>query len=316
MTPLELEFIVQTMGSESKQFYYFRDKYALQLLQYHVKESTKISALKKSGLKGLLEKTIIRDILSKSGNGAVSQATFSEPVVEDGRVFNYTLDKWGEYVPHRNDDWYQTTRPGYNLVLQLNFDAWHNYQYCEWIKKDGDRNPFSFSCHPIAKQNNHTMSWCRIDLDLDTGEALIEEIQNDWLREVLFLRSQLAEQLEKREGQRSKHWFFSRYPIEESRKYIEAMSFYLGIWEEATLSLAIHFIRTELGLNTIYYHDFDCGNYLKQIVGSHPPRSLYTRLPKKFGFEKTAETPEFLKKEQYLKKKLKQRDLSWWVLNL
>ena len=48
MTPLEIEFIEKTLGSEHKQFYYFRDKYALQILQYHVKNSMKINELKSS----------------------------------------------------------------------------------------------------------------------------------------------------------------------------------------------------------------------------------------------------------------------------
>lgn len=29
-----------------------------------------------------------------------------------------------------------------------------------------------------------TLAWSRIDFDFDTGEALIEEIQSDWVRRV------------------------------------------------------------------------------------------------------------------------------------
>ena len=316
MTPLEIEFIEKTMGSQSKQFYYYRDKYALQLLQYHVKESTSISALRKSRHQSLMEKPVIKKILQKSGNGRVDRDSFVDSMTEEGRMFNYTIGKWGEFEPHRKDEWFQTTRLGYNLVLQLNFDTMHNYQYCQWFKKGDDHDPFEFDGHPIVEHNNFTMSWCRIDLNLEAGEALIEEIQNDWLREVRRMKNALIERLRKRENQRRRHWFFSYYSVEDCHRYFETMTYYMNIWEEATLSLALHFIKSELGLNTVYYHDFDCGNYLKQIKGSLPPRSLYTKLPKKFGFEQTGEAPEFLKKERYLKKKLKQRDLKWWVLNL
>ena len=48
MTPLEIEFIEKTIGVEQKPFNYYRDKYALQLLKYHVKDSMKISELKSS----------------------------------------------------------------------------------------------------------------------------------------------------------------------------------------------------------------------------------------------------------------------------
>ena len=37
--------------------------------------------------------------------------------------------------------------------------------------------------HPVASGGELTLAWSRIDLDLDRGEALVEEIQSDWVRD-------------------------------------------------------------------------------------------------------------------------------------
>jgi len=39
-------------------------------------------------------------------------------------------------------------------------------------------NPFKYRYHPIH-QSKSSVVWTRIDFDLESGEALIEEIQND-----------------------------------------------------------------------------------------------------------------------------------------
>lgn len=316
MTPLEIEYITKVVGSNQKQFYYFRDKYALQILRYHVKEHVRINELRNSTFRNLLDKEPVREMMGVAGSGSIRSGALDNYLPAEGRVFNYTLSKWGEYVQHRNDDWYQTTRPGLSLVLQLNFDSWHNYKYHQWIRKCDEDNPFEFDCHPIAETRNYTMSWCRVDINLDSGEALIEEIQNDWLREVQGLKCMLAKHLEKPEKKRLGHWFFSRYNLTDFQKYCTYIEYYQRIWPEATLSLAIHFLKQEMGLDTIYYHDFDSGNHLKKIMHIKPPKSLYTKLPKKFGFDVTTEAPNFLKKVKYLKKKLRNKDLRWWILKL
>lgn len=321
MTPLEIEFIQQTISSTPKPYNYYRDKYALQLLKYHVKNQVKINELKSSRYQGLLGKQVVNDMIKACSHGVLYsealQSHYQNNWEEEGKGFNYTVSKWGEYVSHRNDSWNQTSRPGYNLVLQLNFDDWHNCKYHQLVKNEYGGDPFIFCSHPVAEQRHFTMAWARLDIDLDCGEVLIEEIQNDWLREVISLKKALGIKRESQTKWLKKHWFFKYSDTQKFIQYAEFTAQYQKIWQEAILSLAIQFAKEELGIDTVYYHQFDSGNKLKGLEhGSKPPKSLYTHLPKRFCFEQTREAPEFIKKEKYLRKKLKNNDLSWWKLSL
>ena len=315
MTPLEIEFIEKTIGSEHKQFYYFRDKYALQLLQYHVKNSVKISELKSSRYQGLVNKQVVQEVLKSCGDSTLHSEMLADTTVLDGKNFNYTLSSWGEYIPHRNESWYQTSRPGKSLVLQLNFDSWHNFRYHQLIKYD-DYDPFVFTGHPVAEKRQFTMAWTRLDIDLDNGEMLIEEIQNDWLREVNSLVKVLENISKEKKKRRRRHWFFDNCSPSKFCQYVDFLKQYQKIWDEAILSLAIHFAKEELGLDMIYHHDFDSGNVLKDLEYGKPPKSLYTQLPKRFCFEQTDRAPEMLRNEKYLKKTLRNKRLKWWKLTV
>ena len=46
-------------------------------------------------------------------------------------------------------------------------------------------DPFYYSGHPGRAGQNATLAWARIDFDLGSGDALIEEIQSDRIRDVL-----------------------------------------------------------------------------------------------------------------------------------
>ena len=73
---------------------------------------------------------------------------------------------------------------------------------------------------------------------------------------------------------------------------------YADCWDEAILTAAITFIHDELGIRKIYYHSAESGAKMKRIRWDLPPRSLYSKLPKRFGFKKTQEVPEFLKEDK------------------
>ncbi|MEM9337320.1 MAG: hypothetical protein AAGA66_01225 [Bacteroidota bacterium] len=316
MTPLELAFIEQTIDANPKPFYYYRDQYALQLIKYHVKDGMKINELKNSRYQNLLSKSVIREVLKGCGGQVIRPEALHDPLTEDGKEFNYTLSKWGEFIPHRNDPWHQTTRPGLSLVLQLNFDPWHNYQYHRLIKADGEEHPFVFDCHPVSTKRQLTMAWARLDIDLDRGEVLIEEIQNDWLREVATLYKDWNEWVkDKKKGKRG-HWFFDHYRSTTFCEYVNFLKPYQKMWDEATLSMAIHFAKHELGIGDIYCHDFDSGNLLKGLEYGKPPRSLYTKLPKRFCFEQTDRAPEMIRREKYVTKPLRKNEVRWWKLSV
>ena len=66
------------------------------------------------------------------------------------------------------------------------------------------------------------------------------------------------------------------------------------MWDEAMLAATLWFLRVELGIRWIFYHTFETGNWLKDMIRSKPPRSLYTDLPKQFCFQETYNPPAFI----------------------
>ncbi|MBB3698186.1 hypothetical protein KMW28_17490 [Flammeovirga yaeyamensis] len=71
---------------------------------------------------------------------------------------------------------------------------------------------------------------------------------------------------------------------------------------------SVQFLLEEIGVTKIYYHTFESGNYFKKLENCPPPKSLYTKLPKKFGFKKTKQLPQFWKKEHFMKKRIRKFD--------
>ncbi len=72
----------------------------------------------------------------------------------------------------------------------------------------------------------------------------------------------------------------------------------------------------------MYYHTWESGLLYKQLPEDNaPPRSLYTKLPKRFGFEKVAMGPSFLDEAQksrrfWKRRKDKRITAPWWRLDL
>ena len=76
-------------------------------------------------------------------------------------------------------------------------------------------------------------------------------------------------------------------------------------WQEIMLCAAIEFALDELGVSKVFYHSFETGNQLKNIGYTKPPKSLYTKLPKRFCFVETTEIPNFLAKERRVKRQIR-----------
>ena len=228
--------------------------------------------------------------------------------------FNINLRAWGAFKPHRKEKWRQTTRPGYSLVLRLNFDQMHDVPYYKLIRPVED-HPFRYSGHPVCQNNRLTMAWARLDLDLDKSEVLIEEIQNDWIRDAYRMYNRLV-RYEKKDKKRFKdHWFFedTKTDLPAFKKYLEEVpEGYKKVWDEAMMSAAIWFSVKELGISDIYMHTHEGGKLLKDC---NPPRSIYTKLPRRFGFKKTNVAPVFIQNCHYLKKILRKNKIEWWRLN-
>jgi hypothetical protein len=120
--------------------------------------------------------------------------------------------------------------------------------------------------------------------------------------------------------QPSDHWFFrdSGQLYGRFRQYHEkVLQPYAEIWDEAMLAATVQFVRQEPGIRKVYCHTFQSGNRLKHISENRPPESLYTRLPKRFGFRETDAAPQFIGNTRYLKKKLAAMEgLSWYLLEV
>ncbi|MEM7503978.1 MAG: hypothetical protein AAF417_18190 [Pseudomonadota bacterium] len=135
----------------------------------------------------------------------------------------------------------------------------------------------------------NTLAWARLDIDLERGEALIEEIQTDWIRKALFAR---------RRALRARNMFrVFGVPMQKHRviRYVDStLRRHEETWDEAMLSATIWFLRRELGIKTIYYHTYESGARIKNISFRLPPRSIYSKLPKRFCFRATDQRPGFL----------------------
>ena len=143
----------------------------------------------------------------------------------------------------------------------------HTQQLQKLIRPD-DVHTFNYHGHPSLKSGDRgTLAWVRLDLDFDTNEVLIEEIQCDWIRRV-------------KSAQRFGYSFYGDYDESDLNAYVsDVLEPYAKVWQEAMLAATIDFVRNELGLKHVYYHSFENGARLKHIEGNKPPRSLYTQLP-------------------------------------
>lgn len=297
MEQIQLEEILQCLEQNRTKFYYHKDQYALMLLSYFVKKGLKISEIRNSKLKRLLDKPLVKEILRKSGNQYLNAEQLHSHWSRGTHCYLLSLDGWGGRKGGSRF-YNQTSRPGWNLVLQLNFSEQHNGEFRKLVKPVNS-HPFKASGHPVSEKH-HTLAWARIDLDLETNEALIEEIQTDWLR----LARRAKQFLEKHGEENVKRRRWKPHYIRglgcglaELNLYLETvLKVHSSVWQEAILSAAIALLRDDIGINHIFYHTFDSGCLVKRIDGTRPPRSLYTKLPEKFCFEKTSRPPSFLLK--------------------
>lgn len=284
-----LDEVLACFADERRVVPYFRDKFCVDTLKRFVGKQSTVAAVKHSHLAGFLHKPWIKQQLANCGNSCLNDDLLATWWKDELFYFDQTLSLWGGDC-HR---WQQTTRNGYNVVLQLNFTKSHDRDYDKLHCKYGLSNGWG---HPIHKGSRRTMAWARIDLSDDLSEALIEEIQTDWLRDAKDSlsyaknrRRKIDDSENKRDKQRFEHYF---------AEHIAPLT---AIWDEAILNAALNFVFDKVGVERVFYHDFDTGNALKNIAYSRPPRSLYTTLPKRFGMLKTQELPLFLRRRQVRK---------------
>ena len=283
----EAEELLSCLPAGRTLFTYGKDWYAISLLRMKL-HHTGFSELKHSSMANLLAKPRVRSWLGMLGKKSVAPADLAMLYPEDAETSRLTTGLFS--------GWCQTSRRtnlAWNIVLQLNL----NEDDARLMDKQfpvRDDDPFERYCHPVHRGRHRTLAWARIDLDWITGEALIEEIQNDRLREVRraverIRRNNLAEV--PIYGENVSATFILNYW--EKRLRISRQC-----WDEAMLSAAIGFIANELGIRRIYYHSPLSRAKLKRDGAADAPSSLYTDLPRKFCFERTTDLPAFLKRRR------------------
>lgn len=303
MEKTQVELIRACLEGKRKVFRYAPDSYAIQLLKDYIGDGMGIGALRRSPFAKLLNKPMVMQALALAGNGQLEHWHL-ESVLAKYREhtplnFVLTLDEWG--TDDKEDrHWKQIVRPGYELVLQLNFASDHQKHFKELIRTEHNA-PFSYHGHPVRLDGElETLAWARIDLDFTTNQALIEELQSDWVKNV---------------ADREQDW---NYGAENMQKYREVLKPYAKVWDEAILTAALCLIRRDLGIRDVFYHSYDTGNRLKGIERYYhygkPPRYLYTELPKRFCFAKTSEAPDFLKQVRYVHYLQRHGKAQWFKL--
>lgn len=207
--------------------------------------------------------------------------------------FELSFTDWGV-----GPDWRyaQVSRAGGSLVVQLGFPSDHAALMGRYLPEDA-RAKFEESFHPVRTAGRPTLAWARLDVDLDRGEALIEEVQCDWLRmvedEVAWLASSEAKSRDLRVHQAYKSALFAAYA---------------KLWPQAMLLAALMVAVEHLGLRRVWMHQPEAGAILKGIQGITPPVSLYTKLPKSFCFAPVREVPALLQPGPWTKRPRFARD--------
>ena len=141
-------------------------------------------------------------------------------------------------------------------------------------------------------------------MDLASDEALIEEIQSDWMAS-LHWASRNGWWLD---GQKIEKEVFALYSQ-------ECLGWLRAQWSEAMLAAALEFLRFEIGISNIFFHTWEGGNIVKGMKDSLPPRSLYTSLPKRFCLTRSTQAPEFWLDDRRLRRLFRaRRDIEFYHL--
>ena len=308
MDTLILHEVIECLRGERTLFYYQRDQYAVYLVKRLLagQDAIAIRTLKNSQWAPLLNRPLLRQVIAGCGDGKLYRHQLDAVEGRQAEPFVLTLGQWGDYG---NWSWSQTSRPGGNLVLQLNLSSRWSRAFERLVKAPAN-DTLGYD-HPVSQTRKATLAWARLDFDFETDELLIEEIQSDLIRWVQRLETfaQRAKAQGKANFRNYMGSFETEHAIAFCQAFIEAFN---RVWHEAMLSAAVQFSFDELGLSKLYYHSFETGAKMKNISYCLPPRSLYTELPRMFCFCSTQMPPKFLQSEKRLKRRFRKLNGGHW----
>ncbi len=302
-----LNEVIACLPKGKTHYRYFKGAYAPRLLTMLMPKQASIHSIKKTRFGRLLEQPLLKSAVANCGDGRLTQETLSSLWCEPSLPFLLTVSRWGG---KRERDWFQTSRFGENLVLQLNLPAENTRKLRTLVDSEGEWTINGrYSSHPVQMHKRErsfrdTLGWSRIDVDFEHNEALIEEVQSDGVRNI----RRWARYHRGRENLGSRR-------ILEFCQWFER---YQPIWAEAMLLATIEFIQHELGVNRIFMHTARSGWRVKKMDKDwHAPRSLYTDLPRKFLFKRTFAAPEFLLQERCYKQLIRKNpDIDFYQLSM
>lgn len=322
MDPLDLERLRADLP-ELVRYPYYADREAGWLTVPHVGDAARISDLRAGPAGRFLSRGPMRPVVAQCGGvlRGGDLAALTDPLTALGaddlrpaalagleavfdlhwHDFEVTFATWGIGA---SGSWAQMSRPGGNLVLQLGFPREHG----ALMARHGAsrlRKRFEFARHPIRQTGAPTLAWARLDIDPDTGSMLIEEVQSDWLR---FARELVAG---------------GRLP-DGARRRVAAYEAglrdrYGRIWPRALLLCVLELARDLMGVREVWMHSPEGGVAHKSIwPRCAPPVSLYSSLPKSFGFAPTDDPPPFLARRHRRTRRRLARDgvRAFWHLDL
>lgn len=302
-------------------FAYERDHYCVMLARWLVEAGWSARAIRQSRFSRVLDKPRLKGFLNERGRLQLAAQDFVWLAPERPAQWRLTAATWGS---ESDFQYFQISRPGRNIVLQLNFPHSHNAALAQLLDPTVSK-AFSNTYHPHSRREN-TLAWARLDVDLESGSALIEEIQSDWIRRVEH-RARYPRSLYnwlRRNCTGAEMPAYRDFALSLFRYQKRVLKPLARDWQEVMLAAALHFLIDELGVKNIYMHEFDSGNRLKCIDEKYrlPPRSIYTTLPRKFCFQNGRPAPEFLVEALRHRRKsgkLKIADtegLAFWQLDL
>ena len=308
--------IIECLPKQRSVFRYFKGRYAPMLLRHVVGAGRPVAELKKTAFAALLDKPEVKAALAMAGHGVITPQLLNSIWQGQDYAFILTLGRWGS----NRSNYDQTSRSGYNLVLQLNFSSQHDRVYRSMVQP-GDTQMLNYCAHPVLRKNmrkylRETLAWARLDVDFASDTVLIEEIQSDWVRWAKYLLHHARRR--KALNWETVSWKSSEGKVDDVIRYCESvLTPYEQLWDEAMLAMTIDFIKNELGMSTIFYHSDRTGHLIKRIDSGKPPKSLYNTLPRRFCFSKTTQAPEFLFADRHFRRLYKKiAQPTWYSMTL
>ncbi|GMG82188.1 hypothetical protein LNKW23_14010 [Paralimibaculum aggregatum] len=300
-------------------FVYFEDRESPWLLARRLDAPARLASLRRSEHAALLDRPLVSRLVAGCGDGCLRPgdlAPLAEPeaalaadapapataaaahaarlaAAAEWRACSISFTQWGPDLGDHSWHALQLSRPGGNLVLQLNFPQTHQADFARRVTP-GLRKLLEVGHHPVRRSGPITMAWARLDLDPWGDEVLIEELQSDWFRMVAARIARLA--LVAPAGRE----------LAALRAYERTvLRPYARDWDRALMLAVLIFARRELGARRVWLHRPETGRLLKRIRGVLPPASLYTRLPKRFRFRPVRAVPRLLARREGALKRLR-----------